>query len=196
MIVHVASLKPAKVDAVRQALAVIASVDDRFRAAEVRECSVTTAAPVMPMTEREILDGARARVEALMGLSGLSDPPVHVAPGDADPVFFVGLEGGLDPLPDVAGDPSYTLKSWACVTDGHRWSYGAGGALVLPAALVREVLAGEELGDVIDRTAGEPVRGTRGAWGLLTRDLVRREDAFRVAVVNAFAPFYNAAYYR
>ena len=55
--------------------------------------------------------------------------------------------------------------------------------------------AGRELGDVIDEMAGEPVRGTRGAWGLLTRDLIGRRDAFTVATLAALAPFYNAQTY-
>jgi non-canonical (house-cleaning) NTP pyrophosphatase len=77
------------------------------------------------------------------------------------------------------------------VTDGQRWGYGAGGAVLVPAAVAERVLAGEELGDVIDALAGAPTRGTRGAWGVLTRDLVGRRDAFRLAVLAAFAPFYN-----
>jgi non-canonical (house-cleaning) NTP pyrophosphatase len=43
--------------------------------------------------------------------------------------------------------------------------------------------------------AGEPVRGTRGAWGLLTRDLIGRRDAFTVATLAALAPFYNPGAY-
>ena len=45
-------------------------------------------------------------------------------------------------------------------------------------------------------SSGASVRGTRGAWGVLTRDLVGRRDAFRLAVLAAFAPFYNSAAYR
>jgi len=51
------------------------------------------------------------------------------------------------------------------------------------------------LGDVIDAIAAAHVRGTRGAWGVLTRDLISRRDAFRLAILSAFAPFYNAAAY-
>ena len=65
----------------------------------------------------------------------------------------------------------------------------------VPDDIAREVRAGRELGDVIDEMAGEPVRGTRGAWGLLTRDLIGRRDAFTVATLAALAPFYNAGAY-
>lgn len=184
MIIYVGSIRPAKVEAVREAVQSIAARDPRFGAAEIQPVDQSQAGPRMPMSEAEILDGARRRAESLI--------PVGGAEGEA---FAVGLEGGLDRLA-LATDPAeYALKAWACVTDGRRWSYGAGGAVVIPAAVAREVLAGRELGEVIDALAGGAVRGTRGGWGLLTRDLVGRREAFRVAVLSAFAPFYNPTYY-
>ena len=86
----------------------------------------------------------------------------------------------------------WSLQSWAAVTDGVRWGYGAGPSLVLPEGVVERVRGGEELGDVIDGLVGQHVRGTRGAWGVLTLDLVGRREAFRLAVLAACAPFYNA----
>jgi non-canonical (house-cleaning) NTP pyrophosphatase len=87
------------------------------------------------------------------------------------------------------------LKTWAAATDGIRWGYGAGGAILLPDHITRQVLEGRELGDVVDEVAGSAVRGTRGAWGVLTRDLVGRQDSFRSAILAALAPFYNPALY-
>jgi hypothetical protein len=52
--------------------------------------------------------------------------------------------------------------------------HGAGGAIALPLTITCQALAGRELGDVIDEIASTTVRGTRGAWGVLTRDLVGR----------------------
>ncbi len=63
--------------------------------------------------------------------------------------------------------------------------------MVLPAPIAARVLAGEELGEVIDAMAGAHVRGTRGAWGVLTHDLITRRDAFRSAVIAALTPFYR-----
>jgi non-canonical (house-cleaning) NTP pyrophosphatase len=100
-------------------------------------------------------------------------------------------EGGLDLLPSNCG--GYVLKTWAAVTDGRRWGYGAGGAILVPDHVTRQVLGGRELGDVVDEVAGAAVRGTRGAWGVLTRDLVGRQDSFRSAILAALAPFYNPA---
>ena len=41
-----------------------------------------------------------------------------------------------------------------------------------------EVLDGRELGDVIDELARARVRGTRGAWGVLTLDLIACQTLF------------------
>ena len=59
-----------------------------------------------------------------------------------------------------------------------------------------EVLRGVELGVAIDRFAGAVgIRDAQGAWGVLSGGLINRTEAFRLAVVAAFAPFYNAKVY-
>jgi len=56
---------------------------------------------------------------------------------------------------------------------------------------------GDQLANAVDEFAGSKgIRDAQGAWGVLTRDLVTRRDAFRLAVINAFAPFYNFEAYR
>jgi inosine/xanthosine triphosphatase len=184
VIIHLGSTRPAKIEGAREAIAAIASVDARFRAAELLPTDKGAAGPSMPMTEAATIAGARLRAEALVGDASL--------PGQS--FFAVGLEGGLDPV-RVGADTHWMLRSWACVTDGTRWSYGAGGAAPLPPGLAEAVLAGRELGDLVDALAGPGTRSGRGAWGVLTRDLISRRDAFRIAVLAAFAPFYNAAAY-
>ena len=171
MIVRVGSTRPAKVDGAREALDAIARIDLRFAGFQLQSEDLTHIAPRQPMSVAEILDGAVARASALA----------------ADGALAVGVEGGLHEV--RAG--VWSLQSWAAATDGQRWGYGAGPSLVLPDAVVTRVRAGEELGDVIDGLVGGHVRGTRGAWGVLTRDLVGRREAFRLAVLAAFAPFYN-----
>ena len=186
MVVAVGSTRSAKVESVRAALTAAATVDARFAGARLEAVDLTDIAPTMPMTEQAIVDGARLRARTLL------DHPV-LAQRDAGLRLAVGLEGGLDPLP---GAPNrYVLKTWAAVTDGVRWGFGAGGGILLPEALSRQVLDGRELGDVIDALSGASVRGTRGAWGVLTRDLVGRREAFVVGVLAALAPFYNASAY-
>ena len=179
MIVLLGSTKPAKIDGARDALRAIAAVDARFANPDIHTFDLTHVAPRMPMSSAEIVVGARRRALAMMDR-------------ESRPCFAVGLEGGLSPI--GVGGP-FALHTWAAVTDGEQWGYGAGGAVGIPPHVAARVLAGEELGDVVDGLVGEPTRGTRGAWGVLTRDLVTRRDAFRLAVLAAFAPFYNAGAY-
>ena len=186
MLILVGSTRPAKIEAARAAIDTIALVDGRFRQTTIRAVDLTEIAPTMPMTERAILEGARIRARTLIERTSTV--------GDAQSRLAIGVEGGLDPLP---GDRDrYVLKTWAAVTDGRRWGFGAGGAIMLPEDITREVLNGRELGDVIDDVARTSVRGTRGAWGVLTLDLIGRQDSFKSAIVAALAPFYNPALYQ
>ena len=182
MRILVGSTRAAKVEGAREALATIARQDQAFQAFALETHDLTHLAPRMPMSLQEILDGARVRAQAVWREHG----PDRTAPSAC---FAVGLEGGLHPLPTGADD--WSLQTWAAVTDGTRWGYGAGPSLLLPGSIAARVAGGEELGDVIDELAQATVRGTRGAWGILTHDLIGRRDAFRLAVIAAFAPFYN-----
>ena len=176
MLIVVASTSPAKVDAVRRAAERIAVVDPAFDNATIRTMDVTGLAPQMPMSDRETLDGARVRART-------------ATRGATPPFIAIGLEGGL------SSEPLVTLTSWAAATDGQRWGFGAGGRIVLPDGVLAQVQGGRELGDVIDEMAGAGTRGTRGAWGWLTRDLVGRRHALITATLAALAPFYNAGTY-
>src|SRR5437867_2236890 len=104
----VASTRSAKVDAVRAAIEKIAAVDARFRSTTIETIEVGAVAPAMPMTDRETLDGARARAAA-------------AARSATRPFLAIGLEGGL------SAEPLETLTSWAAATDGEAWGYGSGG---------------------------------------------------------------------
>src|SRR5438477_529894 len=58
-------------------------------------------------------------------------------------------------------------------------------------------VVGVELAVAIDRFAGTVgIRDAQGAWGVLSNNFISRQEAFRVAVIAAFAPFYNSRMYR
>ena len=40
------------------------------------------------------------------------------------------------------------------------------------------------------------IRDAQGAWGVLSGNLVTRQESFRLAVVTAFAPFFNPKIYQ
>jgi inosine/xanthosine triphosphatase len=137
--------------------------------------------------------GARQRAEGLVRLAQEKGESWR---------YFVGLEGGLDIIEQAdgieqAGGRRVLLESWAYVSDGRNGYYGRSGGVEIPDALAREVLEhGVELSVAIDRFAGSVgIRDAQGAWGVLSGGLISRTEAFRVAVVAAFAPFYNAKMY-
>ena len=134
------------------------------------------------------MQGARQRAEAL-------HQQLTESGNRAD--YCVGLEGGLDVA--VENDTRRVfLESWAYVTDGVRGHFGCSGSIEIPEPLAAEVLSrGTELSIAIDRYAGAVgIRDERGAWGVLSDNLVTRQESFRLAVVAAFAPFYNVRMYQ
>ncbi|MFY9584986.1 MAG: DUF84 family protein, partial [Candidatus Acidiferrales bacterium] len=142
-----------------------------------------------PTTRAELMAGARQRAETLVRMGRESNAGWR---------YFVGLEGGLDVMQEN-GQRLVFLENWAYVTDGAgRSAFGQSGSILIPAPLAVEVLdRGAELAAAIDAYAGgQGIRDAQGAWGVLTRNLITRQDAFRIAVINAFAPFFNAALYR
>jgi non-canonical (house-cleaning) NTP pyrophosphatase len=156
-----------------------------------------------PASREELMRGARQRAEALVQLARKN--------GDAWR-YFVGLEGGVDVIQEGVtadeiqwratlrqyGRRRVFLESWAYVTDGVRGHYGRSGGIELPEALAHEVLDnGVELSVAIDKFAGAAgIRDAQGAWGVLSSNFITRQEAFRVAVLAAFAPFYNEKMYR
>jgi non-canonical (house-cleaning) NTP pyrophosphatase len=118
--------------------------------------------------------------------------------------LYVGLEGGFHSI-SIEGEWHTFLRGWAYVTDGAtdsetgrvRGSFGATPSITVPDSIKKSVIEGrQELGLVIDEVAGaRDVRSRQGAWGILSRDLVTRSMSFELALIAAFAPFYNAALY-
>jgi inosine/xanthosine triphosphatase len=173
--------------AVRASIARVAEVDSGWRDASVVARSVKTDAPAMPLTDWELMSGARQRALAVREI-------LIAQRLDAD--LYVGLEGGFHSI-SVDGQWHTFLRGWAFVTDGQRSSFGMSPSIEVPDAIVRDVVGGKrELGIVIDEFAGiRDARSKQGAWGVLSRDLLTRSMSFEAALIAAFAPFYNPALY-
>ena len=110
--------------------------------------------------------------------------------------LYVGLEGGFHSI-SVEGEWHTFLRGWAFVTDGERGYFGATPSISVPESIRKNVIEGKrELGLVIDEVAGtRDVRSRQGAWGVLSRDLITRSLSFELALIAAFAPFYNVELY-
>jgi non-canonical (house-cleaning) NTP pyrophosphatase len=187
MRIALGSSRAAKIEAVRAAAARIAPLDGSWRDPIITALDVETDAPAMPLTDVELMSGARARALAVRELLSSNSKTSD---------YYVGLEGGFHSM-TLNGELLTFLKGWAFVTDGSRGNFGASPSIVVPERLVRAVVdGGRELSEVIDEAAGErDVRSRQGAWGVLSRDLFTRSMSFEVALLAAFAPFYNLAMY-
>jgi non-canonical (house-cleaning) NTP pyrophosphatase len=188
IIVAVGSTRGPKLNAVRQALLEIGPKLDSSARFEVVGREVPSGVSHTPASRGELMAGARGRAEALGRMAHERREPWR---------YFVGLEGGLDMLAET-GRRQVFLQSWAYVADATgRGAFGQSGGVLLPEALAKEVLdRGVELSVAIDAFAGgHGIRDAEGAWGVLTGNLITRQEAFRFALINAFAPFVNPALY-
>jgi len=203
IIIAVGSRRGPKLNAVTSALAMFSSALAPEASFEVLGVEVESGVSHTPSSRDELMRGARQRAETLVQMSKAGGPSWN---------YFVGLEGGLDVVHEGGSTEELLrhstmkqnvlrrvfLESWAYVTDGAQGHFGRSGGIELPEALAHEVLEnGVELSVAIDKFAGGVgIRDAQGAWGVLSGNFISREEAFRVAVVAAFAPFYNAKMYR
>jgi inosine/xanthosine triphosphatase len=203
IILAVGSKRGPKLNAVHQALATISAVLAPEAQFDVVGVEVESGVGHTPASRQELMQGARQRAEALIKMA---------KENGASWKYFIGLEGGLDVVHESAQAQEVSqhihlrqnasrrvfLESWAYVSSGADGHYGRSGGIEIPEALAHEVLEnGIELSAAIDRFAGAVgIRDAQGAWGVLSNNFITRQEAFHVAVVAAFAPFYNAKMYR
>jgi inosine/xanthosine triphosphatase len=201
--IAVGSKRGPKLNAVTAALQSFSAALAHDTQFEVVGVEVESGVSHTPSSREELMRGARQRAETLVEMA---------RQGGAAWQYFVGLEGGLDVVREgisademlrhsrlqQSGHRRVFLESWAHVSDGTRGHYGRSGSIELPEALAHEVLEnGVELAIAIDRFAGAVgIRDAQGAWGVLSNNFITRQEAFRVAVIAAFAPFYNMKLYR
>jgi inosine/xanthosine triphosphatase len=179
--------RAAKIMAVRASVARVATIDPEWADVNVVARRVETSAPAMPLTDWQLMEGARERALAVRD-------SLHSRRLEAD--IYVGLEGGFHSI-SIGGEWHTFLRGWAYATDGEKSAFGGAPSISVPAEIVKNVVQGRrELGVVIDEVAGgRDIRSKQGAWGVLSRDLVTRSLSFELALVAAFAPFYNPKFY-
>lgn len=165
----------------------MAEIDPSWVDASLIARPVETNVPAMPLNDWELMQGARERALAVRDLFRKQRRHADI---------FVGMEGGFHSI-SLEGKWHTFLRGWAYATDGQTEAFGATPSISVPASLAKKVIEGRrELGLVIDEVAGiQDVRSRQGAWGILSRDLVTRAMSFEVALIAAFAPFYNKAMY-
>ena len=179
--------RASKIMAVRASVARIAAIDPAWTDANVVARRVESNVPSMPLTDWQLMQGAQERAFAVR--ESLQSRRL-----EAD--IYVGLEGGFHSV-SINSEWHTFLRGWAYATNGERGAFGAAPSISVPPAIVKQVVESRrELGLVIDEvTGGRDIRSKQGAWGVLSRDLVTRSMSFELALIAAFAPFYNGKFY-
>jgi inosine/xanthosine triphosphatase len=168
----VGSGNPAKVEAVRRALARLAP------ACALQAVDVVSGVAEQPVGDHATRQGARNRARAALDRTR------------AEVAF--GLEGGVTHEPPVVW-----LVSWvAAVTRDGRSGDASGLRMPLPSAVAIRLAGGDELGTIIDDLFGVTAsKQQTGAVGLLTEGFVSRTDAFADLVAMACAPLLHPDLY-
>lgn len=170
VVVACGSTNPAKASAVR-------GVCERaFVGCSVVAREVPSGVRAQPLGREETEAGARTRARgALAAVEGAS--------------LGVGLEGGVDA-------EGHLINCVAVVGADGRTSVAWGVRFPLPPAVVARVLAGEELGPVMDTVSGvQESKKVLGAVGFLTNGLHTRAQMWESALACALAPFLHPELY-
>lgn len=171
-LVAVGSTNPAKLAAVESVLRRV------YPGAAIQAVAVGSGVAAMPLCDEDMVKGAVTRAQAAR------------AALDAD--LGVGLEGGAHRSPW-----GWLLSGWVAVVDRSGYQgLGSAGRILLPPPLADAISQGEELGPAMDRLAGlADTRRGPGAVGILTNELVRRDEAFGVGLAYALARFLHPEWY-
>ncbi|MCE0493216.1 inosine/xanthosine triphosphatase [Vibrio salinus] len=162
--VIVASLNPAKIRAVESAFTTVFH-DDEFDFIGV---SVPSNVSEQPMTDHETHQGALNRVKN----AKLKEP-------DCD--FYVGLEAGYE---------NGSTFAWMVIESEIQKGESRSASLPLPKTIQKELLKGEELGNVMDEFFNTSnIKQKGGAISIFTDGILTRSSVYHQALVLALTPF-------
>ncbi|MEF1255588.1 MULTISPECIES: inosine/xanthosine triphosphatase [unclassified Vibrio] len=164
--VIVASLNPAKINAVKSAFEATFPTE-KF---DFVGTSVPSEVADQPMSNEETYTGAINRVRNAK----------QVVP-DAD--YYVGLEAGIE---------SNVTFAWMVIESATQRGESRSASLMLPPLVIEKLKDANELGDVMDEVfATENIKQKGGAISLLTHNLLTRSSVYHQALILALIPFAN-----
>ena len=176
MKILVGSKNPVKINSVGEAFS------EYFQNIEVLGKDVNSGVSVQPINE-ETFDGAKNRVRELINLNKTENL-------NAD--FFVGIEGGIIQI----------YETWfgfgcMCIADKEQHlGYGTSPLFELPDSIVKELLEGKELGDVMDEITGKyNTKQKEGAIGFFTNGKMHRKDLYTPGLITALIPFLHKKFF-
>jgi len=169
--IAVGSTNPIKIDAVRAVAGKI------FTDATVEGMTVDSGVRRNPLTDAETIAGAVRRATEAREKAG------------AD--LGVGIEGGI-----TAIEGRHYTCVWCAVDDGRGVTTGGGVHIPVPDAVLRAILKGAEMGEVMDAlTSIKDTKRKMGFEGIVTGGLIDRRDSFEAVVTYTLARFINPGLY-
>ncbi len=171
--VVVGSENPVKINAAKKAF------NKLFGKVEIMGIKVDSEVGEQPFSNEMTLIGAINRAKNAMKKVTNAD-------------YWVGIEGGL-----YVTSVGVFVNGWVAVTNGTKFGYGSTISVQIPKSVVKMLESSEvmELEEGIERISGIPKPGEKmGAIGVLTNNLIDREEAFIQAIFAAMAPFITRYY--
>ena len=102
----------------------------------------------------------------------------------------VGIESGLLMVPETL--TGYIDLQWCAIYDGNNITIGASSGFEYPPSVIKEVLNGVEVGDVMDKVTGVNDLGQKkGAVSYLSRDMLNRTENTEECVLTSMIPRMN-----
>jgi len=157
---------------------------------ELHPSTCASGVPEQPMSAAHCMAGATARARAS-----------RVA-GGADHEYGVGLEGGLEKIEGGGGDggaaDTWLESGWMVVErrGAAQRGIGTSARFEVRGEVLRRLLAGEEMCDVVDELSGDTdVRSKGGMMGTITNGALPRDECYRHGLLFAFAPFVSPPQY-
>lgn len=191
MRIAIGSNAATEISAAREAWKVFSAslMPDVREEAEFLGYGVSSSSAQMAMSVKDLMKASLERVETLI---------LQLKRERTEADYYVGLESGFNVVDSQGPRRIVFLESWVYVSDGHRGHFGHGGGIVVPSGIADPVIdRGIDLSIVLDRYSSErEISSEKGLWGILTRDILSAQHAFVVALISAFAPFYNNRAFR
>ena len=173
MKVAVGSRNPVKVNATKNVL------DKIYGEIEVRSIDTDSGVPDQPFGIDQTIEGAINRAK-----NAYSD--------EFD--ISVGIESGLMETPNSL--TGYIDLQWCAVFDGEKITLGVSSGFEYPPAVIKEVLNGKEVGDVMDEVTGVTNLGQKtGAVSYLSKGMLDRTENTEQCVLTAMIPRMNEGIY-
>jgi len=168
--VTIASLNPAKINAVKSAFeAAFPQQEFNFKGV-----SVASGVADQPMSNQETYQGAINRVHNAAQAIPNSD-------------FYVGLEAGIE---------DNVTFAWMVIESNGQRGESRSASLMLPPQVIEKLAHANELGDVMDEVFGtDNIKQKGGAIGLLTHNQLTRSSVYHQALILALIPFVNPEHF-